>query len=88
MVRTNQLFKRFSKTANYYYLSGLLMGTELNYLAEGNAAAITIAGDEKLVINYTLALKVLGVKTQLQTADAAIATIKGQFLIYQQACSS
>ncbi len=84
MVRTNQLFKRFSKKANYFYLSGLLVGTELGYLTGTKIDTITIAGDEELVHNYTLALKALGIKAKIQTADTAAVTIKGQLRIYEK----
>ena len=30
MVRTNQLFEKYSGEENYYYLSGLLIGNELS----------------------------------------------------------
>jgi len=35
-VRTNQLFDRFSKAGNYWYLSGLLIGSELRALEAPN----------------------------------------------------
>ncbi|MEP6748790.1 MAG: 2-dehydro-3-deoxygalactonokinase [Bacteroidota bacterium] len=83
MVRTNQLFKRFSKTENYFYLSGLLIGAELSQVSTKDADAITIVGDNKIVVNYLLALEVLNIKTSVSTVDAAIATIRGQTAIYR-----
>jgi 2-dehydro-3-deoxygalactonokinase len=81
MVRTNQLFKRFSKTANYFYLSGLLIGTELSQLSKTKTEAITIVGDKILALNYLLAIKVLGIDARTTIADAATATIRGQMVI-------
>jgi 2-dehydro-3-deoxygalactonokinase len=84
MVRTNQLFKRYSKEANYFYLSGLLIGSELGQLAEREMDEITIVGDKKLVTNYLLALKVLGINCKVTTVDAMQATIKGQLVLFKQ----
>ena len=84
MVRTNQLFKRLSKTANYFYLSGLLIGTELGQLSNKEMDGITIVGDKKLTVNYLLALKILSIGSAITTADAATATIQGQLAMYKQ----
>ena len=83
MVRTNQLFKRFSPTANYYYLSGLLIGTELNQLSKNKDVAITMVGEKKLVSNYLFALKLLGIDAPVTVTDATIACIQGQKILYQ-----
>jgi 2-dehydro-3-deoxygalactonokinase len=84
MVRTNQLFRRFSKTANYFYLSGLLIGSELGQLPKKEMDAVTIVGDGKLVSNYRLALKLLDIDTAVTVVDAAAATIRGQLIMYKQ----
>ncbi|MEO5681635.1 MAG: 2-dehydro-3-deoxygalactonokinase [Chitinophagaceae bacterium] len=84
LVRTNQLFKRFSRQENYFYLSGLLIGTELGGLLKKDMDAITIVGDEKLLYSYRLALKLLGITVKIQTADATAATIQGQLALYKK----
>lgn len=83
MVRTNQLFKLFSPTANYYYLSGLLIGAELNQVSKNKDLAITIVGEQKLVSLYRFALKVLGIVSPVTVTDAATACIQGQRIMYQ-----
>lgn len=88
MVRTNQLFKRFSKSGNYFYLSGLLIGTELNQLPGKEGGALIIVGEQKLVMNYLLALKVLGIDKNVTTENAATATILGQIKIYKRLYNS
>ncbi|GAC1450246.1 MAG: 2-dehydro-3-deoxygalactonokinase [Chitinophagaceae bacterium] len=84
MVRTNQLFKRLSKTENYFYLSGLLIGTELSQLQGKQTGGITIVGDQNLTTKYLIALQVLGFRSAITTADAAMATIQGQLVIYNR----
>lgn len=40
MVRTNDLFQRFSKEQNYWYLSGLLIGAELAVLLQKTSTSL------------------------------------------------
>ena len=60
LVRTNDLFKKASKRENYFYLSGLLIGSECRDLLENPPASITLAGEPLLVASYGAALRVLG----------------------------
>ena len=83
-VRTNHLLKRFSTEANYHYLSGVLIGTELGELLKVNMDTITLVGEDNLVANYLRAVKILGIKTNLKTTDAAAATTQGQLAIYRR----
>ncbi len=84
IVRTNHLLKRFSKTANFHYLSGLLIGSELGDLAMIDTAAITIAGEAQLMNRYVKACRIIGVVAPIETVDAATATIRGQLVIYRR----
>lgn len=84
IVRTNHLLKRFSKTANFHFLSGLLIGAELGDLIKMETGAITIAGEAKLMQRYVKACRIIGVTADIKTVDAATATIRGQLLIYQR----
>lgn len=84
LVRTNQLFNRFSKQANYHYLSGLLIGAELTALQAKPLAAITLAGEKKLLDNYLAAFEILGIGAAIKIVDAATATVRGQLAVYRR----
>ncbi|HZG26764.1 MAG TPA: 2-dehydro-3-deoxygalactonokinase [Chitinophagaceae bacterium] len=86
-VRTNDLFQVLSKTDNYYYLSGLLIGTELRELLQNDSIMIYLCSGSGLKIYYEKALHVLGLGRKVsvltgQSVDEAV--IKGQYKIYQQ----
>lgn len=68
-VRTNTLLKGVSETANYYYLSGLLIGQELMALQNFKGQLLLI-GDKPLVTFYQLALGVLELDQDLTLATA------------------
>ncbi|RDC65505.1 2-dehydro-3-deoxygalactonokinase [Adhaeribacter pallidiroseus] len=86
-VRTNQLFRNLTKKQNFYYLSGLLIGTELRSLLPKEAAPIILSSGSNLFKFYKLALE------ELQLLNDTIiippefidkATIAGQVTIFQQ----
>ena len=80
LVRTNTLFGKCNRQENYFYLSGLLIGTELKDLSGDTSAGITLLGDKKLNILYAAACKVLTISL-VGIADADDALIKGQVRI-------
>ena len=80
LVRTNALFGKCNRQENYFYLSGLLIGTELKDLSGNISAGITLLGDRKLNILYAVACKVLTISLT-GIADADDALIKGQVRI-------
>jgi 2-dehydro-3-deoxygalactonokinase len=87
MIRTNDLFEKNSPDQNYYYLSGLLIGTELQDFPPGFKGNLTLAGEQILTAHYFAALKILGIEGKLN--DIVIKnpdeiTIKGQFEIYRK----
>jgi 2-dehydro-3-deoxygalactonokinase len=85
-VRTNQLFGKLNKKQNFYYLSGLLIGTEINYLREQKAVPLILSCGGNLYELYKLALQELELleRTTVISADAiSKATIAGQVIIYQ-----
>lgn len=59
LVRTNHLFTKLSKEENHYYLSGLLIGAELNELDRPDTPLALVAGGH-LRDAYTRALRQLG----------------------------
>ena len=84
LVRTNDLFKKASKQENYFYLSGLLVGSECRDLLGSTPAGITLAGEPVLVAHYSAALRVLGIATQcpVQTKTAEEVTLRGQLSVF------
>jgi 2-dehydro-3-deoxygalactonokinase len=93
-VRTNSLFDKYTKQENYYYLSGLLIGTELKNLSDPAIAGpanppipVTIVGDRHQQQYYLAALRKLGIPG-VQFQDAAQAVVNGHCRIYEQYKSS
>jgi 2-dehydro-3-deoxygalactonokinase len=75
LVRTNQLFGRWSETENFNYLSGLLIGEELKHLAELHPP-VTVVSTGRLAGYYQAACGQLGI-TDIKTVDADQALISG-----------
>jgi 2-dehydro-3-deoxygalactonokinase len=80
LARTNGLFNRNTKKQNYFYLSGLLIGTELKDL-KNRDTPISLVCNETQKIYYFAAFKKLGIEG-VQFQDALAATIRGQSYIY------
>jgi len=83
-VRTNQLLRRFSMTANYHYLSGLLIGSELADIKKMQLEKLVLVGEERLIANYLKVLKILAIGGGIKTIDAGLATIQGHLKVYQR----
>jgi 2-dehydro-3-deoxygalactonokinase len=85
LVRTNYLFNKFTKEENYYYLSGLLIGTELRDIKEAAYQKITLAVNEVMKPFYISAFQTLGMElggVPVEAEDAGMALIKGQIKIW------
>lgn len=84
LVRTNDLFKKASKQENYYYLSGLLIGSECHDLLDHLPARLTLAGEPVLVAHYQVALHALGLadRCHIQTKTAEEVTLNGQLAVW------
>lgn len=83
-VRTNDLFKCYTKRENYYFLSGLFIGNELKELHR-DGIDITLVCGESLRPLYESALKVLqtnGSHFSFENIQADDALIRGQIKIY------
>ncbi|MBS1599937.1 MAG: 2-dehydro-3-deoxygalactonokinase [Bacteroidetes bacterium] len=83
-VRTNSLFNKISKQENYYYLSGLLIGSELKDLQNTEMLNITVVANRTQAKFYEEAFVVLNDNLNrpiLSFIDAEAATIKGQIKI-------
>lgn len=86
LVRTNDLFGKASRPENYFYLSGLLIGSECHDLVRSPPASITLAGEPALVAHYRAALQVLGLADAgpVHVKDGTEVTLKGQRAVLQQ----
>jgi 2-dehydro-3-deoxygalactonokinase len=84
-VRTNQLFAHLTKTENLDYLSGLLIGAELQSLLIEAPGHIYLCGGAHLEKQYATALDVLGLtprSTVLAAQWIEEAVIRGQYSIF------
>lgn len=81
-VRTNILFQKMDRQQNYYYLSGLLIGTELRNLADGPCLPITLVSNEALQPFYVEALRLILPGNDLTVKSVEEALVKGQFRVY------
>jgi len=84
-VRTNQLFNRLSKNENYYYLSGLLIGTEMKELINTNFKRSVLVTTQRLQPYYEAAIRMLNSDISLEVQDADECLIRGQFQILERA---
>lgn len=83
LVRTNQLFGKLTKQQNYYYLSGLLIGSEMRELMQNGYSNIVLVGNDTLNSYYETAFNILNEKksiSKIQNADEAL--VRGQFKIF------
>ena len=71
-TRVNHLFQRYSKTENSFYLSGLLIGTELGGLQKSRSTCIMLASEEPLLILYKKALILLGIVRNTVLVDPVV----------------
>lgn len=86
-VRTNHLFDILDKHQNAYYLSGLLIGSELQCLQDDVTLPIILCSGSNLHDYYTLGLEELGLlqRTTILSSDMTEkATIAGQFLLWSK----
>jgi 2-dehydro-3-deoxygalactonokinase len=79
-VRTNDVLKHIPKENNYYYLSGLLIGTELKDISNSKSP-VYLCGGNDLIHYYQLACDVLNIKVS-SIIDADEALLKGHRAIY------
>ena len=83
-IRTNHLFGKNTKQENYYYLSGLLIGTEMKELMN-DYVNISLVGNKMLSPYYQTAFTNLNKRNPiLEIHDADTALARGQFKIYKR----
>lgn len=90
-VRVNDILNKLNKEQNFYFLSGLLIGSEFDYLKKGNILSATnkllVCCSSNLISYYTIVLK------ELELMEDAIfiaptlfdkATVVGQLTVYKK----
>ncbi len=85
-VRTNQLFQKLTTLENRFFLSGLLIGSELSYLAQESDHPLILSSSSDLYELYQLALLELNLADRLLKVSADTidqATVMGQIKIFQ-----
>lgn len=85
MVRTKDIFQQLTKNENYWYLSGLLIGTELKDLFQSDTEMITIVSEGRLANLYEAACTILNKGKKVQSADVNDALIRAHMLFAKQA---
>ncbi|WP_395626048.1 2-dehydro-3-deoxygalactonokinase [Daejeonella sp.] len=84
-VRTNQLFDKFSKNENLYYLSGLLIGTEVRELKQKEFDNLFVCCGKNLFECYKLAFNTIFPKGKITFLEPEMidkATIAGQIELF------
>lgn len=85
-VRTNQLFQKLDKRENAFFLSGLLIGSELSYLKNEVDRKLLVCTTNYLHELYDLALQVLDISDRTLDVPAekiGRATIAGQVKVFR-----
>jgi 2-dehydro-3-deoxygalactonokinase len=83
-VRTNDILGKKTAEENYYFLSGLLIGTEIATLRSMSFDQIRLCAGNNLYEFYHRAIEVLGLSDKTKILDKEIiekAVIKGQLKI-------
>jgi 2-dehydro-3-deoxygalactonokinase len=86
-VRTNQLLNQCNKTENAFYLSGLLIGSELQELRKAAPQPLFLCSGKHLFGLYKIAMEELGLAGRtdfISPATVELAAMQGQKIIYTQ----
>jgi 2-dehydro-3-deoxygalactonokinase len=83
MVRTNDLFARYGKEANYWYLSGLVIGAEMSNLTKSEIQQITLVGGAQIADAYKLALTSIDPTIHVAMVDVHEALVKAHVAIFK-----
>ena len=85
-VRTNDLFEKLNKDQNFFYLSGLLIGTELSYLLKNEDCPLLLCSGSNLYEFYKHAFDELHLSERTTLIPAELvdrAAFAGQRLIFE-----
>ena len=90
-VRVNEILKKMNKEQNFYYLSGLLIGSEFDYLKKEAILSAThklvVCCSQNFISYYTTVLKELGLMESAIFIPPALfdkATVVGQLTVYKK----
>jgi len=89
-VRINQLFSILTKEQNFFYLSGLLIGSELNSLKKSYNGRIKLCSGRHLYKFYRQALTSLDLIKRTSVVDPEIvdnAAVEGQLIVFKKLVS-
>jgi 2-dehydro-3-deoxygalactonokinase len=83
-IRTNDLFKKISKEDNFYYLSGLMIGTEIKNLFGKRYDQIIVVSGSSTYSYYKMAFQILGKSENIKIFSPSASerfVVKGQYKI-------
>ena len=90
-VRVNDILKKLNKEQNFYYLSGLLIGSEFDYLKKEAILSASnksvVCCSQNFISYYTTVLKELGLMERAIFIPPALfdkATVVGQLTVYKK----
>jgi len=90
-VRVNDILNKLNKEQNFYYLSGLLIGSEFDYLKKEPILSATnklvVCCSSNLISYYTIVLKELGLMDNAIFIAPTLfdkATVVGQLTVYKK----
>jgi 2-dehydro-3-deoxygalactonokinase len=83
-TRINHLFGKLTSEENYFYLSGLLIGSELSSLKLQSLKAIFLVGQGHIIEWYKRAIAFLYPQTTIHTIEGKQATLQAHGLFYQK----
>ena len=90
-VRVNDILKKLNKEQNFYYLSGLLIGSEFDYLKKepilSASNKLVVCCSQNFISYYTTVLKELGLMERAIFSPPALfdkATVVGQLTVYKK----
>jgi 2-dehydro-3-deoxygalactonokinase len=90
-IRVNDILAKSSKEENFYYLSGLLIGSEFNYLIDNPVLSklnkLIICCTQYFIPYYKTVLKELGLYEEAIFIDPSLfdkATVLGQLTVYKK----
>jgi 2-dehydro-3-deoxygalactonokinase len=83
-LRVAHIFNKRTAQQNGYYLSGLLIGSELKKILEDQGREIILVSNELQKKYYLAALDLLNVRVRTRWVSSEVATVDGQQIIFER----